>query len=149
MASSDLEEEIRDAFFVYAFTEEYISDLRKEGERIKAMLMPRSGSSLAMVTRDRGGAVTSDPTGEAAARIACHPLLKKIDLQIEYWRRRKRFVDLVLEQLSERERQVAAYCYFHGAERPEKVTREELRCVRRLVVEAGERVWGVSGCRGD
>jgi len=133
-------EKIIDAFFSYAFTEECIRDLQKERERIKAMLMPRTGSSLAMVTRDRGGAVISDPTGEAAARIACHPLLKKIDLQIEYWRRQKQLVDLVLEQLSEREKQVAAYCYFHGAEIPEKVTREELRCVRRLVVEVGLRV---------
>jgi len=140
-------EEVGDILHTYAFTDEYITGLKKERAEVEERLMPRAGASLVKVTGGRNGMVKTDPTGRAGVDLACHPLIVKLDGLIEYWRERKEKVDELLPMLTETELQIIKFCYLEGP--PEnhsnwpKMSREELRQVRRQIIRKAARSWGL------
>ena len=85
-----------------------------------------------------------DPTGDAAAKLASHPSIKKIDELIEYWRLRKERVDQLLPLLNDKERAVIELYISKASEvQWPSMGRKELQQTRRQIIEKAARLWGL------
>jgi len=137
------EDEVRDTIFSYRGIPGYIEDLQRERADIVAALMPRAGTSLVTTGRIKDGRVR-DPTGDAAAKLASHPSIKKIDELIEYWRLRKERVDQLLPLLNDKERAVIELYISKASEvQWPSMGRKELQQTRRQIIEKAARLWGL------
>jgi len=133
-------EEISDLFYTYQGTGEHVKALQKERSAIIAKLMPRVGASLVKL-RPPGGEV-QDPTGKAAVNLAEHPLVVRIDREIDFWQQRKAKVDQLLPFLTDREREIFELCYHRlpPSEEWPKVGPGEIRRTRRAILEKAARL---------
>ncbi len=125
----------------YSFISERIKALRAERAQVVARMMPRAGSSLVKLG-GKGAGTRADPTANAAAALADHPFIKKLDRLIAYWQEQRARVDLLLPMLTPAERKLVDL-YIDGEEEWPSMTREELRRTRRRVVEKAARAWGL------
>lgn len=136
--------EIMAHFNCYALIPERVKALEAERAEIVARLMPRVGASMVKASRSAG--TPADPTADAAAALADHPFIKKLDRLIAYWQEQRARVDLLLPMFTRIEREVVDLYIYHGPAEQQKwpsIGKEELRQVRRQIIRKAARCWGL------
>ena len=141
-------DEIGSILYTYVAIDGYIAGLRRERAEVEERLLPKAGTSLVQVM-GKDVRMKADPTGKAASNLADHPFIKKLDRLIAYWQERKEKVDQLLHLLTKTELKIVKFYYFEGppdnhSDWP-RLSRQELRQVRRQIIERAARLWGLWG----